>query len=189
MASSPSKAKMRKVRTNQRKQTKFKPKGPNKNSSKAALTTQKPLKVTNERLTLSDWLLVFSVKDEHPEWEQGQVVKYFAHRKEGVLKFSQSALPKKLAKREELKARAKSFPNALSSKRERVVTCPDVDRALFLWQQRMEGKNESVSADMLCEKCAKFEQLFEVPGAERLSGRGWLISWQKAYVLLPLHAL
>jgi hypothetical protein len=43
----------------------------------------------------------------------------------------------------------------------------------------MEGKNESVSMDMLCEKHTEFEGLFEVPDAEGLSGCGWLISWQK----------
>jgi hypothetical protein len=112
-----SKAKTHKVHTDQWKQTKFKLKGPNKNSSKAALTAQQPLKVANQQLALSDWLLVFSVKDnKHLEWDQGQVDKYFAPRKEGVLEFIQSALSKKLAKREEFEVHAKSSLNALSSK-------------------------------------------------------------------------
>jgi hypothetical protein len=46
----------------------------------------------------------------------------------------------------------KDNPNALSSKRPRIVTRPDVDRALFLWIKQMEEKGEHVNGPMLKEK-------------------------------------
>jgi hypothetical protein len=54
--------------------------------------------------------------------------------------------------RAELKERAASNPTALSGKRARIVTHPGVERALWLWQQNMEAKNESVTGPMLIEK-------------------------------------
>ncbi|KAH9037600.1 hypothetical protein EDB85DRAFT_1888295 [Lactarius pseudohatsudake] len=57
--------------------------------------------------------------------------------------------PKKLKKQKELEAYATSFPDAVSTKRERIVTCPDVDQALYLWVKSMEAKNEIVTGCLL----------------------------------------
>ncbi|KAJ7580749.1 hypothetical protein C8J56DRAFT_1057696 [Mycena floridula] len=48
-----------------------------------------------ERLTAFDWLLVYRFVDDHPDWDQAEVVEHFASHREGALKFLQSALPRK----------------------------------------------------------------------------------------------
>jgi len=65
--------------------------------------------------------------------KQVDVVEYFATRPEGPLIFTQSTLSGKLQRSSEMEARVHSNPNALSSKRPRIVTRPEVDRALWLW--------------------------------------------------------
>ncbi|THU93936.1 DDE-domain-containing protein [Dendrothele bispora CBS 962.96] len=112
---------------------------------------------------------------------QQQVVDYFATRPEGVLKFTQGALSKKLSKKGELQARADQNPSALSGKRARVVTRPDVEEALWLWVQKMEKKNEIVTGPMLMEKRKRFEELLHVPEVERLNGTGWITSFKQTY--------
>ena len=47
--------------------------------------------------------------------------------------------------RSQLKERVHSITNALSSKRPRVVTHPDVEKALVLWFQGMEKKGKTVT--------------------------------------------
>src|SRR5258706_15647448 len=69
---------------------------------------------------------------------QIEVVKYFSTRLEGALLFSQPTLSRKLQNRSEMEERVASNPNALSSKRPRVITRPDVDHALRLWAQKRE---------------------------------------------------
>ncbi|KAG2086448.1 hypothetical protein BD769DRAFT_1532410 [Suillus cothurnatus] len=69
----------------------------------APATSAKPHKVTTRKnLTLNDWLVVFAYIDTHPH--------------------HQSALSRALKRRPELEARINSNPNALSSKRPRVVS-------------------------------------------------------------------
>ena len=109
--------------------------------------------------------------------KQADVVNYFATRPEGPLIFTQSTLSRKLQHRSEMEARVSSNANALSSKRPRVVTRLDVDRALFLWVQHMEWKREVINSAMLVAKQAVFEDKFDVPENERLTGLGWIQSF------------
>ena len=67
-----------------------------------------------------------------------------------------------------------SNPNALSSKRLRIITRPDVDHALWLWVQHMEQKQEVINSGMLMAKRTVFEEALNVPEGERLSGAGWI---------------
>jgi hypothetical protein len=129
-------------------------------------------------------MTVYKFVDEHPDWDQQDVVDYFASRREGALKFTQSTLSRKLSPkvRADMEARVHSNPNALSSKRPRVVTRPDVDKAISIWQQDMERKGETVSGPMLMEKRQRFEDMFEVPDEERLKGQGWIASFKTACV-------
>ncbi|KAJ7487127.1 hypothetical protein FB451DRAFT_966441, partial [Mycena latifolia] len=90
-----------------------------KTSAKPVASGRKP------QLTLADWLLVYAWVDDHPAV---------------TLEFTQSTLSRKLANRPEMEKRVESNPNALSGKRERVVTSPEVERALFLWVKSMEAK-------------------------------------------------
>jgi hypothetical protein len=132
-----------------------------------------------QNLTLHDWLTVFAYMDAHPDMGQGQIVQHFATRKEGTLTFTQPTLSRKIEKRSELEERAKSTPNALSSKRPRIVTRPDVERALVLWFRHMEEKRETVTGPMLREKRKRFEEDFNVPENECLTGDGWVTSFCK----------
>jgi hypothetical protein len=59
-----------------------------------------------------------------------------------VLEFSQSALSRKLGAWEEMEKRVESNPNTLSGKHTRVVTCPEVKCALYLWVKSLESKGE-----------------------------------------------
>ena len=68
---------------------------------------------------------------------------------------------------------------ALSAKCPRIVTRPDVERALVLWIYSMEEKGESVTGPMLCVKWEKFEDSFNVPENEQLKGDGWIASFCK----------
>ena len=89
-------------------------------------------------------------------------------------------LSQKLKKREDLEAYATSFPNAVSTRCEHIVTHPDVDQALYLWVKSMEAKSEVVMGSMLCTKQRFFEQELRVPKEVWLQGAGWLASFKKA---------
>ena len=101
----------------------------------------------------------------------------FATRPQGALSFSQATLSRKLQQRPEMEAHVESNPNALSSKRPRVVTRPDVDRALWLWVQQMNRKGDVVNGPMLMAKREVFEKAVDVPEDERLPGPGWIQSF------------
>ncbi|KAL1715102.1 hypothetical protein EV715DRAFT_175250, partial [Schizophyllum commune] len=125
------------------------------------------------RLALGDWLTVFRFMDDHPDMKQGEVVAHFGSLKKGQLLFSQSALSKRHSQREAMEDEAQNGPaNALSAKRRRVVTQPQVDKGLYLWTKRMEAKGESFTGPMLAEKRKRLEELFNVPPEERLKGTG-----------------
>ena len=141
-------------------------------------TTAKLVQTRKENLTLYDWMTVFA---EHPGITQTAVVKHFRTRAEGILVFDQATLSRKLKNRTELEARVDTNPNALSSKWPRIVTRPDVERALFLWHKHMEEKGEIVNGPMFVAKREWFEMLFDVPENERLIGSGWVPSFCKAY--------
>jgi Tc5 transposase DNA-binding domain len=108
-------------------------------------------------------------------------VKHFASKSYGALIFNQGTLSRKIKSWEELEKHITSHPNALSSKRLRVVTRPDVERALVLWVRHMEEKGETVNGPMLKAKRLKFEEQFDVPEAEHLTAEGWIAPFCKAY--------
>ncbi|KIJ49970.1 hypothetical protein M422DRAFT_160583, partial [Sphaerobolus stellatus SS14] len=135
-----------------------------------------------KNLTLHDWLTVFKWIDEHPLSTQKDIVDHFASLKDGALIFTQSTLSRKLQIRQELENERKNAnPNALSSKRPRIVTQPEVDRSLYLWVLQMEGKGETVNGAMLEAKRAVFEEKFNIPMERRLNSNGWLRSFCQAY--------
>ena len=112
--------------------------GPSKETPK---TSTQPIKTPKrENLTLFDWMTVYTYVDTLPQpINQGDVVKYFATRPQGALLFSQSTLSRKLRQRPAMEARVESIPNALSCKRPRVVTRPDVDRSIW-WRVRADSE-------------------------------------------------
>jgi hypothetical protein len=89
------------------------------------------------------------------------VVKYFSSRpdaKGGKFLFKQPALSKKAKHKDKIHALAATAePNILSMKRARVVTSPEVDKALGLWVQDMEQKRRTVTGPMLVEQRKQFE--------------------------------
>ena len=112
---------------------------------------------------------------------QGDIMKHFASKCDGTLSFNQCTLSRKIKSWEELEKRVISHPNALSLKHPRVVTRPDVERALVLWVRHMEEKGETVNGPMLKAKRLKFEEQFDVPEVEHLSGDGWIVLFCKTY--------
>ncbi|KAH9015793.1 hypothetical protein EDB85DRAFT_2076297 [Lactarius pseudohatsudake] len=74
----------------------------------------------------------------------------------------------------------KYFSNCSEGKKARVVTRPDVEKALFLWVKHMEEKLEHVTSAMLVAKRGKFEDLLEVPEEERLHSDGWVQKFCRA---------
>ncbi|KIO01469.1 hypothetical protein M404DRAFT_150241 [Pisolithus tinctorius Marx 270] len=92
-----------------------------------ATSAQLVKSTTCSNLTLSDWLTVFAYIDAHPALLQNCVVKHFQTLKSGALNFTQATLSHKLCNRVALEAHANDNPNALSSKRPRIVTRPDVE--------------------------------------------------------------
>ena len=138
---------------------------------------------TRENLTLHDWMTVFAYIDDHPHISQIDVVQHFATLQTGALKFTQATLSRKIKVREDLERRVHDNPSALSSKRPRIVTRPDVEKALVVWIRAMEDKGEHTSGPMLREKRKRFEDLLGVPEEERLTGDGWVPSFTKTYHL------
>ncbi|VDB95332.1 unnamed protein product [Peniophora sp. CBMAI 1063] len=160
--------------------------GPKKPTYK---TSAQPVKASRENLTLGDWITVRDFVDANPGMTQPAVVAHFRERAEGKLIFSQSALSRNMNAegRAALEARRTSTANALSMKRARVVTRPDVEHALWLWQQSMEARGETPNGPMLEAKRARFEQLFDVPQEERMTSNGWLKNFTNAYGLKTLR--
>ena len=171
-----------------------KPKPYQRNLSKAPIAKDAPktsAKIIKEKgrenLTLHDWMSVFAFIDQHPGMAQGDIAKHFASKSDGALIFNQCTLSRKIKSRAELEQRVTSHPDALSSKRPRIVTRPDVERAIVLWMKHMEEKGESVTGPMLKAKRLKFEEEFNVPEVERLSGDGWIVPLCKAYGYKERH--
>lgn len=145
-------------------------------------------KYASQNLTLGDWLEVVAFCDENPSRTQEDIVNYFANRDSGALLFSQASLCRHLSKegREADKAKAAQSLNALSSRRARIVTRPDVDRALVLWYNHMEEKGEFITGYMLEAKRKEFEIRLDVPVDERMKSTGWVPKFCKAYVTVNL---
>jgi hypothetical protein len=141
----------------------------------------KPKKYNRSNLTLHDWLAVVAYYNAHQPISQPEVVKYFATRPEGILIFDQSSLSRHISTKgwRDDQAWLNSNPTALSAKRVRVVTRPDVERALVLWVKHMEDKQEHVSGPMLVTKRRKFEELLGVPEEERMHSDGWVANFCK----------
>ena len=144
-------------------------------------SAQLPKTSSRPNLTLSDWMTVYSYADSHPDCTQADIVRHFSTLVTGALIFDQSTLSRKLRDRPKMEARVNENPTALSSKRPRIVTRPDIERAVYLWHLHMESKGETVTGPMLREKRARFEDEFDVPEKERLTGEGWLHSFCKTY--------
>jgi hypothetical protein len=148
-----------------------------------ATSTVPLLPAKRKNLTLHDWLTVFNYMDKHKDMSQNEVVEHFRTRREGALLFTQATLSRRLANREEMEKRSLETPSALSSKRPRAVTRPDIERYLVEWVKHMEKKGESVSGPMLRAKRQRYEDLCDVPESERLTGRGWVASFCRTYKL------
>ncbi|CAK5282842.1 unnamed protein product [Mycena citricolor] len=141
-----------------------------------------------KNLTNWDWLQVIQYHDKDSGIKQKAVVEYFASRSNaegGKLSFTQGALSKHLnpVKKAALLALAAENSTALSLKRERVVTAPEVDRGLGLWVLNMEQKNRAVTGAMLIEQRKRLEVALNVPEERRLRGTGWVDSFKKAHGL------
>ncbi|KAJ3996943.1 hypothetical protein F5050DRAFT_1554194, partial [Lentinula boryana] len=122
-----------------------------------------------QHLTLNDKLQILVFIEQNPTLTQRRVVDYFATRPTGVLCLTQSQVSRIIRDQEKLKERANQNPTALSSKKARVVTRPDVDRALYLWVKHLnDEKGETASGPMLEAKRHTFEIAFNVPEEERL---------------------
>lgn len=136
-------------------------------------------------LSANEWCIVFHYVDRNPGLSQHSVVQHFARMTgNNKLIFSQSSLSRacKEPRRSELETRAANAQGA-QSKRPRVVTRPDVEQALMLWQRSMEQKKYSVTGQMLITKRQRIEKRLDVPENERLTGRGWLPGFCKMYVI------
>jgi hypothetical protein len=140
-------------------------------SAKSAATKQR------DNLTLQDWLIIFAFIDAHPTLSQERVVDHFSSLEKGALKFTQSTLSRKIKQQSSLEERVNSNPSALSSKHPRIVTRPDVERALVIWLRGMEEKRETVNGKMLAEKQKLFEKEFDVPENKQLEGESWVQSF------------
>ena len=159
---------------------------PKKNALKSSACLRKK---AHENLTLHDWMTVFQYVDEHSSLSQQAIVKYFETKAKGALIFMQATLSRKVKPQmhAELEAHMSETLNTLSSKRPHVVTCPDVEKALFLWVKHMEEKGESVNGPMLIAKCQKFEDHFNVPDNERLHGESWVTPFSRTYKIKEYH--
>ena len=122
--------KTRKPRTVKPYASKLGPKGPN--AKNRPTTSAQSLKKAKARLTNSDWMEVYDWVDNRPHVTQGETVKHFATRPNGALTFDQGSLSRNLRKRDRREAEVAANPAALSSKRARIVTRPDVDKALWM---------------------------------------------------------
>ena len=152
-----------------------------KNAPKTSALPKAPNHLRSN-LTLHDWLRVVDWYDRNQPVLQDETVKHFRNLREDALIFTQSTLSRHLTQkgRQHDQARLVSTPTALSSKRVRIVTRPDVEEALRLWVAHMEQKRETVTGPMLVEKRARYEDMLQVPENERLRSDGWVQKFLRA---------
>jgi len=133
-------------------------------------SSAKPLVRKRTHLTLGDWLHVVEWYDQNQPVSQDATVKHYQNLREGALIFDQASLSHHLTKKGRQKDQEKlaATPTALSAKKARIVTRPDVEKALRLWVEHMEQRRETVTGAMLVEKRARFEDKLDVPENERL---------------------
>ena len=154
------------------------PKGPHtQNQPKSA---SKKVKQPSKQLTNHDWLTVFAWLDKNHHRSQQDVVDHFANRQEGSLHFNQATLSRKLKKRGDIEAMVKANPSALSSRRQRVVVAPEVEKALVHWVRDMLANGHVVNGPLLTVKRKALEEKFNIPLEKRLTDKGWLPSFYKA---------
>jgi len=154
-----------------------------KDSGSTPKSSAKPPQSTHahKNLTLHDWLMVVDYHDKHKPISQQDIVAHFAKRPEGALIFTQSSLSRHLSKKgqEEDQKKLASTPTALSAKRVRIVTRPDVEKALVMWVKHMEEKGETMTGPMLVAKREKYEKELDVPLEERMKSDGWVSNFCK----------
>ncbi|KAE9402938.1 hypothetical protein BT96DRAFT_1083805 [Gymnopus androsaceus JB14] len=98
-----------------KKQTVFKPHGPNKKSGNWPKTTAKPLNQHRKDLTLSNGLEVIAYVESHQDKTQKEAVVYFKAWKSGVLSFTQGALSKILKKCGEMQEHTAANPSKVQT--------------------------------------------------------------------------
>ena len=157
------------------------PKRPKPSKDVPKTSAQLPKVQSRNNLTLADWMTVYTYVDDHPGLHQRQIVEHFKTLPIGALIFNQSTLARKLSKRSEMEDRVKSYPNALSGKKARSVTRPDVEQALVLWMNHVQEKCLAVTGPLLQEKRSQFEKEFNVPPEEQLTGGSWVQKFCAAY--------
>lgn len=135
-------------------------------------------------LMLHDWLCVVDWYDCNQPVLQDEMVKHFWSLQEDALIFTQSTLSHHLTQKghQHDQAQLASTLTALSSKCVRIVTRPDVEKALRLWVAHMEQKCETVTGPMLVEKQAQYEDMLHVPENERLRSDGWVQKFLQVWV-------
>jgi hypothetical protein len=128
------------------------PRGPQA-APNAPKSSKLPAKqASHQNLTLSDWLFdVFPYINAHPSNTQQQMVNYFSTQASGALQFDATTLGQKVKMRPALEARAKSHPNALSTKHPYAVVRPDVNLSLKMWFDSAMARGEVVTGLMLTE--------------------------------------
>ncbi|KIK92042.1 hypothetical protein PAXRUDRAFT_148165 [Paxillus rubicundulus Ve08.2h10] len=120
--------------------------------------TSGQMPMTQQNLTLANWMHIYSFVDSHPSVAQTQIVQHFNSLKTNAPLFEQSTLSCKLWERPKMEAHIDDNPTTLSSKRPHVVTSPAVELALIHWVQHMEARGETATGPMLLEKCRRFEE-------------------------------
>lgn len=135
-------------------------------------------------LTLGDWLHVVEWYDQNRPISQDATVKHFWDLSNGALVFNQASLSCHLTKKghHSDEERLVATPTALSSKKSRIVTRPDVEEALWLWVEHMEQKHETVTGAMQVQKRKQFEDRLNVPEHERLQSCGWEQKFLRTWV-------
>ncbi|KAJ3779959.1 hypothetical protein GGU10DRAFT_248935, partial [Lentinula aff. detonsa] len=147
------------------------PRRPKQDLPKTSVVT--PQSSKRQNLTLYDKVQILDFIDKNLGIAQHRICEHFANRPQGALIFTQATVSCITRDRNQLLDRAESNSNALSSKRPCVVTRPDVERALYLWVQHLNGElGETASGPMLEAKRLEFEKAFNVQEKERLTGRG-----------------
>jgi hypothetical protein len=148
------------------------PKGPHPWNQPGSASNH--VKQSSKQLTNHDWLTVFAWMDDNCGQSQQDIVHHFAIRRENPLLFNQATLSRRLKKWGEIEATVKANPTALSTRRQRVVVSPEVERALVLWVEDMLVNGHVVNGPLLTTKRKAFEEKFGVPPERRLMDKGWL---------------
>ncbi|CAK5267874.1 unnamed protein product [Mycena citricolor] len=106
-------------------------------------------------LTWSDWVQVFDYMNKSP----------------GAFKEAQ--------KKDQIRVSVANSSTVGSQKRARVVTCPEVDKALSVWMYNKEEKRNMVTGTILVVKRKCLEELMGIPEEQCLTGNSWLESFKK----------